>query len=117
MIGSTPWALVVTEAEPSLSDLQLQLAEFAKRRGWDKLRTLKDVSLALGIEVGELQELLLWVPPGEEQAVIEEHREELESEAADILIYLLALTEMADIDLLAATKAKIARNEERFPEA
>ena len=97
--------------------LQARLAEFARRRGWDKLRTVKDVSMALGIEIGELQELLLWVPADEEQAVIEERHTELESEAADVLIYLLALAEMADIDLIAATKAKIARNEERFPEA
>lgn len=36
-------------------------------------------------------------------------------EVADVLIYLVRLADVLNVDLLAATEAKISRNKERFP--
>ncbi len=73
--------------------------------------------MALTGEVGELVEILQWLTPEEAQRAAEdpELRARLEDEVADVLIYLASLARVLDIDLVAAALAKVARNEERFP--
>lgn len=101
--------------ELDLRRLQEWVVAFAAERGWERLRTLKDLGLAIGIEAAELQEHFLWVEPSEEQRLLGERRHEIEEELADILIYCLAFAGRADIDLLAAAENKMDANERRFP--
>jgi NTP pyrophosphatase (non-canonical NTP hydrolase) len=42
-------------------------------------------------------------------------REALEDECADVLLYLLLIADRAGIDLEAATLAKLAKNEAKYP--
>ena len=42
-------------------------------------------------------------------------REALEDECADVLMYLLLIADRAGIDLEAATRAKLVKNEAKYP--
>jgi NTP pyrophosphatase (non-canonical NTP hydrolase) len=101
--------------EMDLRQLQEWVTAFAAERGWERVRTLKDLGLAIGIEAAELQEHFLWVDPSEERRLLGERQHEIEEELADILIYCLAFADRAGIDLLAAAEAKMHSNERRFP--
>lgn len=101
--------------EADLRRLQEWVSVFAAERDWDRLRTLKDLALAIGIEAGELQEHFLWVESSEEQRLLGLKRAEIGEELADIFIYCLAFADRADIDLSAAVEAKMELNERRFP--
>lgn len=101
--------------EMDLRQLQEWITTFAVERGWDRLRTLKDLALAIGIEAAELQERFLWIRPGEEQRLLDERRPEIEEELADTFIYCLAFADRAGIDLGVAAAAKMEANERRFP--
>lgn len=68
-----------------------------------------------GACVAELQEHFLWEDVTREAALIRESRDAIESELADVFIYLLAIADRLNTDLIAAADAKMARNERRFP--
>ena len=96
-----------------LDDLTTRMREFTEARDWGRFHDLKSLTLALTGEVGEVAELVQWLPSG---ATGEgELQERLGDELADVLLYLVRLADVAGIDLGAAASAKLTRNEERFP--
>jgi len=44
-----------------LHSLSSSIDKFARDRDWEQFHNPKDLAIALGIEVSELQELMLWV--------------------------------------------------------
>jgi dCTP diphosphatase len=96
-----------------LEELTSRMREFTEARDWGRFHDLKSLTLALAGEVGEVAELVQWLPPkaGLDAAL----RERLGDELADVLLYLVRLADVAGIDLGGAALGKLARNEERFP--
>jgi NTP pyrophosphatase (non-canonical NTP hydrolase) len=100
-----------------LNDLQRELREFAAQRDWQRFHTPKNLVMALSGEVGELIELFQWLTPDESTAVMMQpgQAERVREEVADVFAYLLQLADVLDMDLAAALRAKIQRNEQRYP--
>lgn len=99
-----------------IRDLQERLREFAAARDWEPFHTPKNLAMALSGEVGELIEIFQWLTPDESAAVMDsDYAADVEDELADVLIYLALLADVLDVDLLAASHAKIHRNADRFP--
>jgi NTP pyrophosphatase (non-canonical NTP hydrolase) len=71
--------------------------------------------MALAGEAGELLEHFQWLSEEQSRTLSEAKRQEVAHEMADILIYLIRLSERLDIDLLAAADEKVAINERRYP--
>jgi NTP pyrophosphatase (non-canonical NTP hydrolase) len=88
---------------------------FRDERGWGKYHTLKDLAAAIAIEAAELQELFLWQRSEDETALLEQRREEIEDELADVLILALNFADAARIDVLQTIDAKIDKNEAKYP--
>ena len=90
---------------------------FSTERDWGQFQDPKSLVLALMGEVGEVAELLQWVPADQAVAAFEapERRARIGDELADVLIYLVRLADVLGVDLGAAGEAKLARNQERFP--
>ena len=98
-----------------LDDLTARMREFTEARDWGRFHDLKSLTLALAGEVGEVAELVQWLPA---DAVPDgDMRSRLGEEMADVLLYLVRLADVVGVDLGAAALAKLARNEERFPAA
>jgi dCTP diphosphatase len=100
-----------------LDDLTARMREFSEARDWGRFHDLKSLTLALAGEVGEVAELVQWLPADQTAAPGDDLRVRLGDELADVLLYLLRLADVAGIDLGAAATAKLARNEDRFPVA
>jgi dCTP diphosphatase len=98
-----------------LEDLTNRMREFSEARDWGRFHDLKSLALALAGEVGEVAELVQWLPPERAAAADDDLRQRLGGELADVLLYLLRLADVADVDLGSAALDKLARNEERFP--
>jgi dCTP diphosphatase len=96
-----------------LDDLTTRMREFTQARDWVRFHDLKSLTLALTGEVGEVAELVQWLPVG----VVPDGElwQRLGDELADVLLYLVRLADVAGVDLGQAALAKLARNEERFP--
>jgi len=99
-----------------LSDLTARMRNFTEERDWGQFHDLKSLTLALTGEVGEVAELVQWLPTSAVRGVGNNRlRERLGEELADVLLYLVRLADVAGVDLGAEALAKLARNEARFP--
>jgi len=99
------------------ADLTERLIAFRDARDWKQFHGLKDLLLSLNLEASELLELAQWKRDDEVEALISDptFRENLADESADVFLYLLLVAEHAGIDLIAAAKAKMAKNEAKYP--
>lgn len=100
-----------------LAKLQARLRAFAAVRDWNKFHTPKNLALALTSEVGEVADVLRFLTDEQERALADdpERKTELETELADVLIFLVRLADVVGIDLLSATHRKIDLNEVKYP--
>jgi len=102
-------------SKDSLTELTSKLKDFAVRRDWEQFHSPKNLAMALSGEAGELLEHFQWLTEQQSQQIEANKKQEVAYEMADILIYLLRLSERLDIDLVAAAYEKMAINEERYP--
>lgn len=91
------------------------MREFTDARDWGRFHDLKSLTLALAGEVGEVAELVQWLPADRATTPDVGLRERLGDELADVLLYLIRLADVAGVDLGSVASAKLSRNEERFP--
>jgi len=94
-----------------LEDLIEEVKDFRDKRNWKKYHTPKNLALSISIEAAELLELFQW----KEDSLKNVDEERLEEEMADIMIYLLALSEITDVDLKEAVKTKLEKNRKKYP--
>ena len=96
-----------------LADLTNRMRAFTEARDWGRFHDLKSLTLALAGEVGEVAELVQWLPAA--AAPDDRLKGRLGDELADVLLYLVRLADVLGIDLGEAALKKLALNEERFP--
>ncbi len=99
----------------SIEQLNQRLLRFARERDWEPFHSPKNLVMALAGEVGELIEHFQWLSEAQSAGLDEVKKRAVAHEMADILIYLIRLSERLDIDLVAAANEKIALNEQRYP--
>jgi NTP pyrophosphatase (non-canonical NTP hydrolase) len=99
----------------SLESLRDRLREFAGERDWDQYHTPKNLSMALIGEAAELIEHFQWVAGDTSHLLTDKTRLSVEEELADILIYLVRISDKLDIDLYDAVERKIVINEQKYP--
>jgi NTP pyrophosphatase (non-canonical NTP hydrolase) len=100
-----------------LGELRRRMREFVDERDWGRFHDPKSVLLALVGEVGELAELLQWLPADEvrELAADPALKQRLGEEMSDVLLYLVLLADVLDVDLPTAARAKLAEAHVRYP--
>jgi len=100
-----------------ISELTARIRAFSEERDWTRFHDPKSLALAVVGEVGELAELLQWLPANEaaERIAHEPLRQRMAEEMSDVLIYLLRLADVAGIDLALAAAAKLSDSKGRFP--
>jgi dCTP diphosphatase len=96
----------------NIKEIQDKLARFAEERDWNQFHSPKNLVMALTSEVGELNELFQWLTEEQSNNV---DKDEVRQEIADIIIYLLRLSDMLDIDIEEAVKEKIEINAKKYP--
>ncbi|HEY8900834.1 MAG TPA: nucleotide pyrophosphohydrolase [Chthoniobacterales bacterium] len=97
--------------------LTKEIRDFRDARDWRQFHNPKELAIAITAEAGELLQHFVWQSPEQSDLRIVERRAEIESEIADVAILLFELADNCGIDLAAAMRAKLARNEERYPVA
>ena len=94
-----------------INDLTQAMDRFVTAKGWyqpdsPRPQTLKNLAASLCIEAAEVLELFQWVDRAPDRTV-------LESELADVTLYLLQLARVAGIDLEQAVLNKLTVNYQR----
>ena len=67
------------------------------------------------MEASELLEHFQWLTEAQSQQLPPETLEEVRAEVADVLLYLIRISDKLGIDLVAAANVKIALNAEKYP--
>jgi NTP pyrophosphatase (non-canonical NTP hydrolase) len=99
----------------TFDDLRQRLAAFAAERDWDQFHSPKNLAMALAAEAGELLEHFQWLTEAESAALADDRRDEVALELADILLYLVRISDKLGVDLLEAAHRKIGLNERKYP--
>ena len=98
-----------------IKSLRNQLRTFAVDRDWDQFHSPKNLASALAVEAAELLEHFQWLTEAESQQLPPEALNEVGNEVADVLLYLIRISDKLGIDLIAAANAKIVLNAAKYP--
>ena len=98
-----------------IENLRNQLRSFAAERDWDQFHSPKNLASALAVEAAELLENFQWLTEAESQQLPPDALAAVRAEVADVLLYLIRISDKLGIDLIAAAKAKIVLNAEKYP--
>lgn len=98
-----------------LDDLVQALRRFAQERDWEQFHSPKNLAASVSIEAAELLEHFQWLTEDQSRRLPDARRQEVALEMADVLLYLLQLSDKLGIDLLQAAQAKLRLNAARFP--
>ena len=97
-----------------MKSLKERVALFAKERDWEKFHSPKNLTMALAARVGELIENFQWLTQDESRSLTPTKLKQVK-ELADILIYLVRVSDTLGIDLIDATFRKVAINSKKYP--
>ena len=107
----------MTDKEATVQQLKDILRKFEDERDWGQFHDPKNVAEALVIEAGELLEQFLWKDKAQIAEAMKNpaYREEVADELADVLNYLLLISDTTGIDLATAMQKKLEKNALKYP--
>ena len=99
----------------TIDELTADIRAFRDARDWRQFHNPKELAVAIAAEAGELLQHFVWQNPEQSEQRLVARRAEIADEIADVAILLFELADNSGIDLAAAMRAKLARNEVRYP--
>jgi NTP pyrophosphatase (non-canonical NTP hydrolase) len=99
------------------ASLIAELRQFVAERDWSQFHDPKNLAMLLASEAGELLAEYRWVRSDEADAFSRDPqaRQRIANEIGDVGIALLLLCDRIGLDLAAAMREKLARNQQRYP--
>jgi NTP pyrophosphatase (non-canonical NTP hydrolase) len=95
--------------------LRDKLRSFAKARDWDQFHSPKNLSMALMVEVAELMEHFQWLTEAQSADLDAGKKAVVAEELADILLYLVRLSDKLGVNLPEAALHKLEKNALKYP--
>ena len=107
----------IMDNSSTIEQLKIKVKKFRDERNWKKFHDPKNLSIALSVESAELQELFMWKSKYQVRQFLlsEKGIRQVREELADILIYLLYLSDESGIDLSEAVEEKLKINKNKYP--
>lgn len=101
----------------TIQELKQVIRKFCEDRDWDQYHSAKELAIAIITESSELLDLFRFKSEKEIDEMFNDRvkRDEIADEIADILFFLLRLSQRYDINLSTELKRKIKKNEKRYP--
>ena len=100
-----------------INKIKNELRKFAEERDWEQFHSPKNLTMALSGEVGELSEIFQWLTEDQsnKEKISDEDLAKAREEVADILLYIIRLSDKLDIDLEQAVLDKLKINKDKYP--
>jgi NTP pyrophosphatase (non-canonical NTP hydrolase) len=99
----------------TIQQLTEAIRAFRDARDWRQFHGPKELAVAIAAEAGELLQHFVWQSPEESERRVEERRQQIASEIADVGILLLELADNLGLDFAGIIRSKLACNAERYP--
>ncbi len=103
---------------PNQTDLLImrdKLRAFAEARDWDQFHSPKNLCMALMVEAAELMEHFQWLTEAQSAELSQDDKHAVGEELADILLYLVRLSDKLGVDLQEAALHKLEKNAAKYP--
>ncbi|MCC6127362.1 MAG: nucleotide pyrophosphohydrolase [Pirellulales bacterium] len=107
----------MSDAETTVAELRALIRHFVEERDWRQFHAPKNLAMSLAIEAAELMEHFQWISAEQSREIAADPGQlaEVSDELADVLCYALAMANQLEIDLSAAIRRKMKKNEEKYP--
>ncbi len=99
----------------SLDGLREKLRSFALERDWDQFHTPRNLACAVVTEAAELLAHFRWADDAGASNLTEVERQKISYEIADVLLFLVRLSDKMDIDPILAANEKLKINAGKYP--
>lgn len=99
----------------NFQELAKKVQRFARERDWGQFHSPKNLSMALSVECAELMEHFQWLTERQSRRLGRRKLREVEMELADVQIYLIRLSQVLGVDLVAAGNRKLLGNARKYP--
>lgn len=103
------------KSENTLLQLRDDIRAFVRERRLEKTETPKNLATALSVEAGELLEPFQWLLTGDVIELGPHKLVAVQKEMADVLIYLVALADSLNTDLIEVARQKMHDNRIKHP--
>lgn len=101
-----------------MSDIK-QLTEKIKRfrdeRNWKQFHNPKDMAISLALEASEVLEHFQWKSQTEIEEYLKKNKENVGEELADVLYWVLLMSNDLKVDIVKEFNKKLKKNEEKYP--
>jgi NTP pyrophosphatase (non-canonical NTP hydrolase) len=103
--------------DTTIADLKDLIRQFITDRDWEQYHVSKNLAMSIAIEAAELMEHFQWQENGAGQLLLNDpdSKAAIGEELADILVYCIAFALQADLDISETVRAKMEKNQGRFP--
>lgn len=98
-----------------IKKLTEKIVKFRDQRDWKKFHNPKDVALSLVLEAAEVLEHFQWKSKAEIDKYIKISKKEIGEELADVLYWVLLMSNDLKINIRKALVDKTKKNEENYP--
>lgn len=99
----------------TFEEMTERIRHFRDARDWRQFHQPKEMAVAIAAEAGELLQHFVWQSPEQSEDRLRLKRAEIIDEMADVALLLFEFADNCGIDLAEAMRAKLLRNETRYP--
>lgn len=99
----------------TISELKEKVKSFSEERDWDQYHNAKELAIGISTEASELLEHFRFKSPEQVDEMFKERRGELNEELADVLYFVIRLSQRYDIDLATELSNKLEKNAKKYP--
>lgn len=97
-----------------IEELIKAVVSFRDARDWKQFHNPKDCAISLSLEAAEVLEHFQWKNAEEMAAHIASHKPEIAEELADVLYWVLLMSNDLDIDISDAFRKKLEKNGQKY---
>ena len=99
-----------------IKELKDELRRFVDERDWSKYHHPKELAISIVIEAAELLEIFQWDEKTDIQDIKSDEKtmSKIKEEIADVMMYVLCLSNQLDLDLSEAVLKKLEKNRAKY---
>ena len=99
-----------------IEQLKSEVRRFVDERNWNKYHHPKELAISIAIEAAELLEIFQWDEKTDIQEIKSDEKimDRLKEEIADVMLYILCLSNQLDLDLSEIVLKKLEKNRAKY---
>jgi dCTP diphosphatase len=98
-----------------IKKMTARIKKFRDARDWKQFHHPKDLAISLALEAAEVIEHFQWKNGPELEAYLKVSKKEIGDELADVLYWVLLLSDDLGIDVVKAFDRKMDENKKKYP--